>query len=497
MWINSIKIANVRCFKKQHLILSRQINIFAGTNNSGKSTLIKSFALPEYENLFSGKDNRKNTLNGSVTLDFKDLKTIPGIGRNDDVYVRMVGKREGDFKNVGKIIFAHREPDNLIYPLFSHRKVQNYSQAVNEDVSTSIDTNLSNLGAKLYKITNQYHPNSEYFNDNFRDILGFNITSIPSGGGQIAAKYLSDTDYIPVADMGDGVPMIAGFLINLAISENKLFIIEEPEHDLHPFALKKLLELIIDSSQKNQFMISTHSNIVLRELGQLEETKIFHVIAEPSTEIPTSIVKTVDTPEGRLELLSELGYEFYDDECFNAWLFLEESSAERIIRDHLIRWFTPDIFGKIRTYSCDSVSKVKKRFKDFNKVFAYLHLEPKYKNRAWVLIDGGAEESEETKVIAALRETYVINNGWNESNFGQFPKHNFEEYYPDHFKDKVKEVEEESDKGKKRELKSKLVEDVCSWIDGNEDKAKEEFETSAAEVIVKLKEIEEALKRPF
>ena len=41
--------------------------------------------------------------------------------------------------------------------------------------------------------------------------------------------------------MGEGVANIVGLLVDLCLAENKLFLIEEPENDIHPKALKGLL----------------------------------------------------------------------------------------------------------------------------------------------------------------------------------------------------------------------------------------------------------------
>jgi hypothetical protein len=57
--------------------------------------------------------------------------------------------------------------------------------------------------------------------------------------------------------MGEGIPHLLGLINDLCLAENKLFLIEEPENDIHPKALKRLLDLIIQKSQSNQFVIST------------------------------------------------------------------------------------------------------------------------------------------------------------------------------------------------------------------------------------------------
>src|SRR5436190_24170739 len=86
------------------------------------------------------------------------------------------------------------------------------------------------------------------------------------------------------------------------------------------------------------------------------------------------------------------------------WLFFEESSAERIVRDFLIPWFTPKLRGRIKTVAAQGTSDVEPRFKDFNRLFVFLHLEEVYKNCAWVIVDG---ESSGQNVIRELKEQYV------------------------------------------------------------------------------------------
>jgi hypothetical protein len=54
------------------------------------------------------------------------------------------------------------------------------------------------------------------------------------------------------------------FLGDLAVAENNLSLIEEPEHHFHPSGLRRFLEMQVQSSATNQSITSTHSNIALR-----------------------------------------------------------------------------------------------------------------------------------------------------------------------------------------------------------------------------------------
>ena len=294
--------------------------------------------------------------------------------------------------------------------------------------------------------------------------------------------------------MGEDVTNIIGLITDLCVAENKVFIIEEPENDIHPTALKALLNFIIEKSDSNQFFVSTHSNIVMKYLGGSLDSKIFSINSELTdphrpnlfisnlTEVPNNV-------EDRRVVLESLGYEFNDFGFWTAWLFLEESSAEVLIREWFIKWYTPKLLNKLRTFSSNSLSQIIPKFDDFNRLFVFLHLEPAYKNKVWVIIDGGLEES---KIIDTLKTAYST-NGWNEDNFSQFSEHDFEKYYPQRFENKVNTVLAETNKQAQREAKKALLVEIKQWIQDNENIAKAEFKISAGPVINKLKEIEKQI----
>ena len=228
----------------------------------------------------------------------------------------------------------------------------------------------------------------------------------------------------------------------------------------------------------------------MKYLGASLGSKIFSITSEltDSQRPKLFISKLREIPnnvDDRRAVLENLGYEFNDFGLWNAWLFLEESSAEILIREWFIKWYVPKLLNKMRTFSANSLSQIIPKFDDFNKLFVFLHLEPVYKNKVWVIIDGGKEERE---IIETLRNTY-IKNGWKEDNFSQFSEHDFERYYPKQFKAKVNLVLAETNKQKRREAKKILLEEIKQWILSNEKIAKEEFKISAEPVINKLKEI--------
>src|SRR5262249_19596834 len=148
-------------------------------------------------------------------------------------------------------------------------------------------------------------------------------------------------DFIYVEDMGEGVSSLLGLIASLCMADGNLLLIEEPENDIHPEGLKALLRSIVEKSANNQFIVSTHSNIVTKHLGAAPGGKVFKVeLNYQPGQVPTSTIEEIPgTPEARIDVLRELGYELYDFDLWNGWLILEEASAERIIRDYLIPWF--------------------------------------------------------------------------------------------------------------------------------------------------------------
>ncbi len=288
--------------------------------------------------------------------------------------------------------------------------------------------------------------------------------------------------------MGEGVPQIVGLLADLAVADAKLFLIEEPENDIHPTALKALLDLIAQSAAQNQFVVSTHSNIVARHLGALPDSTLHYVDAERGVIPPLASCRPIaDDPIERMSVLRELGYELYDFHLWDGWLILEESSAETLIRSHLIPWFAPQL-KRVRTVAVGGNSQVEPAFADFCRLFRFTHLEEQYRNRAWVLIDG---DDEGTKIVERLRDTY--GPGWNANHFRALEETSFEKYYPLQFAQAAEAALALPGKQARRTAKRELLRQVLAWIDQDPRSAAEAFAVSAAEVISFLQEVEEAL----
>jgi predicted ATPase len=511
MKITAIEIENIKSFQNlPKTNVSESINIFIGPNNAGKTTILKSIFLMQNDS-FNDDDITKGHSSGNVYIyyDGEHLSLIM-----QKVFEDVVEKYKVNIDSAGNIRrylltsdsawgvreinkVPEMEPDNLIYPYLSRRKGVSYSSPLNEANTNIVTGDLTGLYLKIDRLISEFPEDNEKFHQACKDVLGFRVHSKTTKGVKVSSYYIDRNTSIPIDAMGEGVANILGLIVQLCyVNDDRIFLIEEIENDIHPKALKSLLKLIAEKARTNQFFISTHSNIVMKYLGAEPNSKIFNVtndlndVAKKNL-LLSQIKEIANSPDERRQVLEDLGYEFFDFDLWEYWLFLEESSAEILIRDYFISWFTKLSPTKIRTFSAGGVAKLKSRFEDFNKLFVFLHLQPTYKNKVWVLIDDGDREKD---ILKDFNKAYVNDkNGWSTDNFRQFDKHDFEEYYPAEFQDKVKVTLAIANSEEKRKAKKALLDEVKAWIKKDENTAKTEFEKSAGNVISHLKFIEERI----
>lgn len=505
MKITAITIENVRGFQKvPKTDFSNSINVFIGPNNAGKSTILNSIFLLQRQSVLNQNDITLGQKQGKIEI-YHEGNHLQYIHQNFD-FNRLIFRLENGQRNYGLANgtesgsnvsgIPEAEPNNLIYPYLSKRKVTGYNDKINGVSANSVHGNFSNLYSKIDRLVTPQYPGNKQYIEACNSILGFEVSTLAIADGKQAVYFVHKFEHIALTAMGEGVANLLGLITDLCVAEERIFLIEEPENDIHPKALKALLQLIIEKSETNQFFVSTHSNIVMKYLGGVAESKVFNITNElrdaTRKNLFVSDIKEISrNPEERRQVLEDLGYDFFDFDLWKGWLFLEESSAEIIIRDYLIKWFVKPFKNNIRTFSAGGTSSIIPKFEDFDKLFIFLHLEPTYKNKVWVLIDSGEEEA---KIISKMKDKYA-KAGWNENNFSQLSEHDFENYYPTEFKSKVEEIAQITDKQKKRQAKKILLEEVKLWIVNDENTAKEKFKDSAKEVIERLKQIAKELNK--
>lgn len=498
MRFESISVSNFKSIALLEGLPLGQMTVLVGRNNTGKSALIQ--ALYSFQeggpHLVSGR--RVGAPNVSLTLRATEMGANPWNAHfSEPASIDLVPSAPGLPGSQRVIIngsyhsgqIPSSEPEALIYPQLGKRKVSQYRRTVDRASATTVASNWEFLVSRLQRLANPEYPGSEAYRQACEEILGFVVTVYPSEGGQQAGRYVDEHNAIPLEEMGEGVSAVVSMLADLVVARGKLLLVEEPENDLHPEALKALLRLMGTSAETNQFVVTTHSNIVLRYLGALPNSAVIRVEGDPSTLPPTTTFNTVpNTTSARLALLRELGYELADFDLYEGWLILEESSAERLIRQYLLKWFAPSVVGKLRTLSARGTSRIEATFEDFSRLFLYAHLEEVYKERAWVIVDGDASGE---AVVERLRQQF--GGTWPSEHFRTLSQPHFEHYYPERFQTRVRDVLALPHGASRQTGKERLLYEVIDWIGNDESEAKAEFFQSASDVISVLKQIASTL----
>ncbi|MFZ3300463.1 AAA family ATPase [Ralstonia pickettii] len=505
MRVNSLQVRNFRSFEDSGAIDFDSINVLVGANNAGKSSILRGLYHVQEGLGVILDDVRVGSNVAYIDISISDARAqepfqthgydsgrlTVSIIRKDDVRGggANITFRPGESDSRETISFIKGvDPHHFVVPYLSKRKTAVYSEDVRHQSAMQVFPNMGNLAAKLSRISNRSFPEGDAYAKACEEILGFVVTAIPSENGQRPGIYLPNREVVPIDQMGEGVPNIVALLVDLTLSSGKLFLVEEPENDLHPEALKALLDLMIDASKRNQFVVSTHSNIVVRHLGAAPNSKVFHVSAQKGRLPTTATIEQVpNTPQARLNVLRELGYSFTDFDLWSGWLIVEESSAERVIRDYLIPWFAPKL-SRMRTLSANGTGNVEATFADFDRLMRFAHLEPIYSKAAWVRVDADPSGKE---VVEKLRNSYKT---WDAAHFDCFSKEQFEHYYPAHFAEKVDQVLAVRDRQAKRVAKRELLDEVRHWLDEDEERGRTALAASAKDVIEELQRIEALLQ---
>jgi AAA domain, putative AbiEii toxin, Type IV TA system/AAA ATPase domain len=498
--IKSFRIENFRSFVKTEAVPLSSINVFIGPNNAGKSSVLRALSVFQEPTHFQpdirlGEEKLAVHLELIGVDEFKPWRQFEIDRARLEVEVEISGQFSSRLRlpeNRRRRVqpLPATEPNHFVVPYLSKRKTGGYAEDVRKEFAMAVGPDFTHLAAKLSRLGNPGFPGHRRYFDTCNEILGFTVTAVPSANGQRPGTFLESGDTLAIDQMGEGVPNIVGLLADLALAKGKLFLIEEPENDLHPEALKALLDLLIESSRRNQVVVSTHSNIVARHLGSAAESYLYYVDAERSEMPPEATIEEVPaTASARIKVLRELGYSFSDFDLWDGWLLLEESSAERIIRDYLIPWFAPKL-ARVRTVSAGGNSEVEPTFADFNRLVRFTHLEEAYRNAAWVLIDG---DTNGVKIVERLRQGY---ENWEPDRFQCFDEEQFEAYYPNAFDENISAALAITDKQARRQAKKQLLVEVRVWLDEDEQRGRIALERSAASVIGHLQRIESQLPVP-
>lgn len=461
MKIGGFRIVGIRCFDDTGFQkLSPTVNLFTGRNNVGKSTILRSLLSCQGIG-FQPADLRFDAENSLHVAEILDApKNVNGGGSFwlGKLMRGAVPWSSPTFNDMGTQGFLQQtRPHNQLVPILAKRSTPQFSEQININILNSIDGTYQHLIGRIDALATAGHPAHEKYVDAVREIIGKQITTKASANGKVAGFYFNSNDFITLDQMGDGVTELVGMITEICLEQNKIFLIEEPERHLHPSGLKAILALVRDSAGQNQFIIATHSAIVVRELGSVEHAKIFHLTQSENDRTLSSIEELRREPSSHLRVLRDLGYVFGDFGLFDVWLILEESTAEVIFNQILIPQFVPYLRGRLRTFSSAGTGNLEPSVSEFLRTITFVHLEPAYQDRLWIRADGDASGK---KAIESLRKRFPT---FSSHQCECFLSTDFEKYYPEPFAPRVAEVLVTNDRKARREAKTQLLADVIAW----------------------------------
>lgn len=114
----------------------------------------------------------------------------------------------------------------------------------------------------------------------------------------------SKKQYLPASLISDGTINVAALIIALYFEKKSLTIIEEPERNIHPYLISKVIEMMRDASQKKQIIVTTHNPEMVKHTAL--ESILF---VSRDKEGFSTITRPADKDEVKVFLKNEIGIE--------------------------------------------------------------------------------------------------------------------------------------------------------------------------------------------
>jgi len=129
----------------------------------------------------------------------------------------------------------------------------------------------SNLSIILKKITENKEKRRKLFNL-VNDLLPFigNLDVENFADKSLLFKIQEiyfENQYLPASLISDGTINITALIVALYFEKKQLTIIEEPERNIHPYLISKVVDMMKDASQKKQIIATTHNPEIVKHAG--------------------------------------------------------------------------------------------------------------------------------------------------------------------------------------------------------------------------------------
>lgn len=127
-------------------------------------------------------------------------------------------------------------------------------------------------------------------------------------------EYLVNGEWLLFKQLSDGTKRLFYVISEILMGKRPIVLLEEPELGLHPHQLYKLMEFIREMSDKYQFIITTHSPIVLNMLQKDElDSIIIATIEKGSTKLNHLTEEQIEKARAYMDVADLSDYWMHSD----------------------------------------------------------------------------------------------------------------------------------------------------------------------------------------
>ncbi len=232
----------------------------------------KKIKFEESEEIGRGKIILSRTVDGKVNPKLEASNGVPI--KVDDIFPQFL-KEE---KHLPTTLFIERPyfPIHPIKRIFGDVSIYNFDPKLPKKAmpitgKLELEEDGSNLSIILNNITDDKSRRRKLFNL-VKDLLPF-ISNLDVG--RFADKSLIfklketyfKNQYLPASLISDGTINITALIVALYFENKPLTIIEEPERNIHPYLISKVVDMMKDASQKQQIIVTTHNPEIVKYAG--------------------------------------------------------------------------------------------------------------------------------------------------------------------------------------------------------------------------------------
>lgn len=118
---------------------------------------------------------------------------------------------------------------------------------------------------------------------------------------KLKETYVRD-EFIPASLLSDGTITVTALIVALYFERKKVAIIEEPERNIHPHLISRVVEMLNDASRKKQLIITTHNPEIVK---YIDLKKLFLVHRDEQGF--SRITRPIEKEEVKVFLENEMG----------------------------------------------------------------------------------------------------------------------------------------------------------------------------------------------